>query len=158
MAAERNNEQTIQMLRKAYSMELETVANYLASSVHLDGVRAEAIKRSLAEDIQEELNHATQLANRIKQLGGAIPGSKELEFDQNSLQPPEDPTDLVNVIHGVLDAENSAIEHYKQIIRHTDGEDFVTQDLCINLLAEEESHRTQFSGFLREYEAISASV
>lgn len=157
MAAEQTKK-TIQMLRKAYSMEVETVSNYLALSVHLDGVRAEAIKRSLADDIQEELNHATQLANRIKQLGGAVPGSKELEFDQNSLQPPEDPTDLVNVIHGVIEAENSAIEHYKQVIRHTDGDDYVTQDLCIGLLSEEESHRTQFEGFLREYESMAAAV
>ncbi|MCA9222839.1 MAG: hypothetical protein KDA71_21115, partial [Planctomycetales bacterium] len=41
----------VKMLQKAYRMEVETVANYLANSVHLDGVRAEEVKRSLAEDV-----------------------------------------------------------------------------------------------------------
>jgi len=50
-------------------MELQTVANYLATSVDPDGVRAEVIKKSLEGDIQEALDHATQIANRIKQLG-----------------------------------------------------------------------------------------
>lgn len=149
---------TIELLRKAYSMELETVANYLANSIHLDGVRAEEIKKSLAADIQEELAHATQLANRIKQLEGPIPGSKALQFDQSALQPPEDRTDVVGVIRGVLDAENAAITHYRKIIQHTDGDDFVTQDMCIALLAEEEAHRTQFRGFLREYEAVTGTL
>jgi len=32
-----------------------------------------------------------------------------------------------------------------------DGEDYVTQDLCIRLLADEEEHLVQFKGFLKEY-------
>ena len=56
-------------------MELETVVNYLANSVNLDGVRAEEIKKSLNADVTEELTHATQLANRIKTIDGVIPGS-----------------------------------------------------------------------------------
>lgn len=71
MAATRD--EVIAALRKAYMMEVETVINYLANSLHLEGVRAEAIKSSLAADINEELNHARRLGNRIKQLGGSIP-------------------------------------------------------------------------------------
>ena len=52
------NEKTISMLQTAYCMELETIMNYLANSVNLDGVRAEEIKKSLAADIAEELMHA----------------------------------------------------------------------------------------------------
>jgi len=32
-----------------------------------------------------------------------------------------------------------------------EGEDYVTQDLCIRLLADEEEHLVQFKGFLKEY-------
>lgn len=39
-------------LRRAYAMELETVQNYLANSIDLDGVRAEEIKKSLGGDVQ----------------------------------------------------------------------------------------------------------
>lgn len=139
-------------LTKSYWMELETVVNYLGNSVHLDGVRAEEIKKSLSADVTEELNHATQLANRIKTIGGPVPGSRDFTAGQTTLQPPADTTDVVAVIKGVIDAEQAAIDQYDKIIRLTDGIDFVTQDLCITLLADEQQHRREFVGFLKEYE------
>lgn len=139
-------------IAKAYAMELETVISYLSNSIALDGVRAEEIKKSLAADIQEELTHATQWANRLKTIGGKIPGSLDLAFDQKSLQPPADTTDVVAVIKGVIDAENAAIEHYNYLIKLTDGVDYVTQDMAIAILADEETHRRVFQGYLTEYQ------
>ncbi len=141
-------ERTVAMLQKAYRMELETVTNYLSNSVHLDGVAAEEIKRSLSGDVTEELGHARSLANRIKQLGGRIPGSLELQFDQESLRPPKKTTDVLAVVNGVIEAEESAIEHYQEIIRHSEeNHDPVTADLATTILADEFEHRTQFVGF-----------
>ena len=142
----------IKGLTRAYWLEIETTLNYIAISVDLDGIRAEEIKKSLAADIQAELTHAQELANRIKEIGGRIPGSLALTPEQVTLQPPEDSTDVVTAIHGVIEAENEAIEHYNKIIRLCDGIDYVTQDLCIKLLADEEKHRREFVGFLKEYE------
>ncbi|QDU63767.1 Bacterioferritin [Planctomycetes bacterium Pan216] len=139
-------------LAKSYNMELETVINYMANSVALDGVRAEEIKKSLQAEVQDELTHASQLASRIKTIGGRIPGSKQLAFDQDSLQPPEDTTDVVAVIKGVIDAEDGAIKQYNKLIKLCDGIDYVTQDLCITLLADEEEHRRIFTGYLTEYQ------
>jgi len=68
-------QQTIDLLLESYGMELETVLNYLANSVNLDGVRAEEIKKSLGADVPGEIAHAQQLANRFMLLGGHIPGS-----------------------------------------------------------------------------------
>src|SRR5262245_65069833 len=113
-------DQVIEALRKAYNMEVETVINYLANSLHLEGVRAEFIKQALATDIKEELGHAQQLGHRIKQLGGSIPGSLGLKMTQKTLQPPADTTDVVDVIRGVLQAEQDAINHYRAIIKLTD--------------------------------------
>jgi bacterioferritin len=144
-------EQIIASLRKAFNMELETVINYLANSLHMEGVRADFIKQALAADIQGELTHAQQLGNRIKQLGGAIPGSLDLQMTQRGLQPQPDTTDVVDVIKGVLAAEQEAIDHYKVLIKLTEGEDYVTQDLAITILADEEGHRQQFEGYLKEY-------
>jgi bacterioferritin len=76
-------------------------------------VRAQEIVESLQRDVQEELGHAQQVAARIKELYGVVPGS--LEF--------------------------------------TDGLDFVTQDMVIAILRDEEGHRRLFEGYLREYEA-----
>ena len=142
----------IKELTRAYWMELETTLNYLAISVDLDGIRAEEIKTSLAEDIQTEITHAQELAARIKELDGRVPGSFAFKPEQASLQPPEDSTDLIATIHGVIEAEDAAIEQYNKIIRMCDGIDYVTQDLCIKLLADEEKHRREFRGFLKEFE------
>ena len=75
-----NRPEVIELLKKAYSMELETVTNYLANSINLDGVRAEEIKKALAADVTEEIGHAQVLAQRIKQIGGTAPGSAALTF------------------------------------------------------------------------------
>ena len=116
----------IKGLTRAYWLEMETTLNYLAISVDLDGIRAEEIKKSLAADIQAELTHAQELANRIKEIGGRIPGSLALTPEQVTLQPPEDSTDVVTAIHGVIEAENEAIEHYNKIIRLCDGIELTT--------------------------------
>lgn len=145
-----SREEIIHMLTTAYSMEIETVMNYLANSVNLDGVRAEEIKKSLGADIAAELGHATQLANRIKQIGGLVPGSKGVKIG-DQIQPPDDTTDVVAVIKAVIAGEEAAISHYNKIIKACDGQDYVTQDLCIKLLTDEEEHYVQFRGFLKEY-------
>jgi bacterioferritin len=146
-----NRSQIIEELKTAYRMELETVMNYIANSVNLDGVRAEEIKKSLAADVTEELGHAQLLGKRIKTLGGQVPGSLALKWDQKALQPPADQTDVVAVIKGVIEAEESAIQQYTKLIKLCDGSDYVTQDLCIQTLGDEEEHRREFVGFLKEY-------
>jgi bacterioferritin len=146
-----SKEPIIAALQKAYNMELETVTNYLANSIHLDGVRADAIKKALTADITGELGHATQIGHRLKQLGSTVPGSLHLKMTQKSLQPPAETTDVVAVIRGVVAAEEEAIEHYQSIIKMCEGTDYVTQDLAIKLLADEEAHRQEFEGYLKEY-------
>src|SRR3954451_14676103 len=88
-----DREQLIEMLTKAYWMEVE----------------------SLKTDVQEELGHATQFGERIKELYGVVPGSLDFNAEQTYLQPPEDQVDIVHVIKGVIEAETGAIEHYNRI-------------------------------------------
>jgi bacterioferritin len=146
-------EQIIELLTKAYWMEIETVMSYIANSVNPDGVRAQEIKESLEEDIQEELGHAQQFAQRIKELYGVVPGSEQFSAEQSYLQPPEHQTDVVHVVRGVIEAETGAIEHYTRIVEETDQIDPVTNDMVIDILHDEQGHRRLFEGFLREYEA-----
>jgi bacterioferritin len=147
-----SREDIVALLTKAYWMEIETVMSYLAASTNLDGVRAKEIRESLATDIEEELGHAKEFANRIKELYGVVPGSEEFSPEQSFLQPPEHQTDVVAVIRGVIEAETGAIEHYTRIIAETEGVDPVTQDMVIAILRDEQGHRRLFEGFLREYE------
>lgn len=147
------NENIINLLLKAYNAELETVMNYLANSVNLDGIRAEHIKASLQADVAAELGHAQVLAARIKIIGGMVPGSFKLKWSQEFLQPPSKSTDVVAVIKGVIAAEEDAIAGYEEIIKACEGVDYVTQDLAITNLSDEQGHRREFVGYLKEIEA-----
>ena len=154
--AEKNTEkreEVIELLKRSYWMEMETVMSYITNSVNPDGVRAQEIIEALEGDIEEELNHARMFAQRIKELYGIVPGSMEFKPEQTYLQPPAKQTDIVHVIKGVIEAETGAIEHYLKVIEATDGVDWVTQDICIEILHDEEGHRRLFEGFLREFEA-----
>ncbi len=147
-----DREQLIELLTKAYWMEIETVMSYIANSINPDGVRAQEIIESLNQDIQEELGHASQFGARIKELYGVVPGSLAFNAEQSYLQPPEEQTDIVHVIKGVIQAESGAIEHYNGIIEFCEGRDPVTQDMVIDILRDEEGHLRQFERYLREFE------
>ena len=150
-------EQIVELFEQAYFMELETVINYVTNSINPDGVRAQEVKESLEEDIQEELTHAQQFAQRIKELYGVVPGSMDFKGEQAYLQPPEEQIDIVHVIKGVIEAETGAIEHYTKIMETTESVDPVTQDMVIDILRDEQGHRRLFEGFLREYKAEGAA-
>jgi bacterioferritin len=145
-------EAIVELLKTAYFMELETVMNYVTNSINPDGVRAQEVKENIEADIQEELAHAQQFAQRIKELYGTVPGSMDFRAVQEKLQPPADQIDVVHVIKGVIDAEDGAIEHYTRIIQETEEVDPVTNDMVIAVLRDEQGHRRLFEGFLREYE------
>ena len=147
-------EQLIEMLTKAYWMEIETVMSYVANSINPDGVRAQEIVESLEEDVQEELGHAQRFAQRIKELYGVVPGSLDFTAEQSYLQPPEHQTDIVSVIRGVIEAEAGAIEHYTRIIEACDGVDWATQDMVIEILRDEENHLRTFERYLKEFTAV----
>jgi bacterioferritin len=146
-------EELIDLLTTGYWMEIETVMSYIANSINPDGVRAREVVEHLEQDIQEEIGHAQQFGQRIKELYGVVPGSMSFQANQRYLQPPETQTDVVHVIKGVIEAETGAIEHYQRIIEFCDGLDLVTQDMVIDITRDEQQHRRLFEGFLREYEA-----
>ena len=146
------SDHVVELLQKAYTDELETVMNYQTNAIVLDGVRAEEIKESLLEDIQEELDHSQQIGNRLKQLDARPPGSAAFTARQDSLQPPADTTNVSAVIDGVLEAEDDAIDTYRSLVEAArEANDPVTEDLAVTILTDEEAHRTKFRGFQKEY-------
>ncbi len=81
------------------------------------------------------------------------PSSAEFTARQDSLQPPEDSTNVLLVIRGVLDAEEGPIETYRSLIDAAWGaDDPATEDLAVTILVDEEAHRTEFRGFEKEYQ------
>jgi bacterioferritin len=148
------DDEVIDLLHEAYNDEIETVMNYLTNSVVLEGVSAEAVKESLRTDAtQEELQHAEQLGDRLKELDARPPASFDFNAKQDDLQPPDDPGDILEVIDGVIKYENDAISTYRSLMEAAqDANDPVTEDLAIEILGDEEAHLTEFKSFRREYE------
>jgi bacterioferritin len=146
-------EKIVDLLTRAYWMEIETVMNYIQASVNLDGIRAQEVAESLRGDIQEELAHAQRFAQRIKDLYGVVPGSADFSPEQRFLQPPDKSTDVIEVIKGVMEAEKGALDHYNKLIEACDGVDWVTQDMVVAILEEEQNHYRTFESFLKEYDS-----
>lgn len=147
-----SSDEVTALLREAYLDELETVMNYLTNAIVLDGVHAEEVKTSLEEDVDEELEHARLLGQRLKQLDQSPPGSEQFEPQQSSLQPPDDTTDVQSVIDGVLDAEDDAIETYRSLLEAArEADDPVTEDVAVTILTDEEAHHSEFRGFEKEF-------
>jgi bacterioferritin len=69
----------------------------------------------LAADITEEITHAQQLGQRIKQLGGILPGSADVKLG-GQIQPSTNTTDVTGVIKAVINAEEQACAHYREVI------------------------------------------
>ena len=137
-------------LKKSYAIELETMQNYLANSIDLEGTGAELVRKSLEDEISLKLKHARRLAKRINVLVGRLPGSLALPRDQVVLQPPSDNADVMAVVRGVVGANEISISQYQKIIRLTEGLDYITQDLVIDLLSDEREHRRLFLSFLTQ--------
>ena len=135
-------------LKRSYANELETIQNYLAHSIDLEGTGAELIREALEEEITLKLRHARRLAKRINMLGGRVPGSLELQRGQHSLQPALENTDVMAVIQGVISTNETTISQYQKIL--TEGLDYVTQDMVIDLLSDEREHRRLFLSFLAQ--------
>ncbi|MCW2956647.1 MAG: rubrerythrin [Thermoleophilia bacterium] len=151
MRSERDD--IVELLKQAYWMEMETVMSYVSCSINPDGLRAQEVIEALEKDVLEELGHARQFGQRIKELYGVVPGSMEFTPEQTYLQPPASQSDILPIIRGVIEAETGAINHYNKIIEVCDGVDPVTMDMVTTILADEEGHRRLFEGFIKEFEA-----
>ena len=135
-------------LKRSYAIELETLQNYLAHSVNLEGAEAELIRKSLEEEINLKLKHARRLAKRINVLGGRLPGSLELPRNQKSIAAAVDHTDVMAVVRESLARMKLRSNSTKKSSASRKAQDYVTQDMVIDLLSDERELRRVFLSFL----------
>jgi bacterioferritin len=148
MASTEDDERLVDLLQQARNDELETVINYQTNALALSGVEAQEIVDSLSTDVQEELDHAKEIGERIGVLGGKPRGSYDIEMSQESLQPPAEATDVLTVVEGVIEAEGDAVSTYEALVDAAEeADDPVTEDLATELLADEQEHLAEFKGF-----------
>jgi bacterioferritin len=101
----------------------------------------DAVAAELNVHAAEELNHATLLAARIIQLGGAPVTSPRQWFDRStcSYDAPDDPYVAVLLNQNVA-GEQCAILAYKHLMDVTKDKDPVTYNLALTILSLEVEH------------------
>lgn len=137
MAAEvKGHPEVIAALNKALKGELTAINQYFLHARILDDWGFKKRGKAEYDESIEEMQHADKLIQRILLLG-ALPNLQEL----GKLYIGED---LKNVIECDLRLELEGIEHYRAATKIAETHhDFVTRDLFIHILADEEEHQDQ---------------
>ena len=121
-------------LNVAVKNELTAVHQYLVHAHLLDDWGFVKRSKSYQEEVNEERGHADQLIQRILLLGGE-PNVQEIGevLKGNSLE---------SVIRNDLKIEMDGIAHYRKAIAIAEeADDYVTRDLLIHILEDEEGHQ-----------------
>jgi len=131
----------IELLNKAIAREIGVSVQYMWQHVMAIGMKSPEVK-DIFEDIAiEEMKHAEKIAERLFYLGG-IPTTKPTPINVGS--------SLENMIEKDLEAENEAIELYREIIDlAAKKEDSTTRLLFEEILTEEEEHKHTFTILLK---------
>lgn len=131
----------IELLNKAIAREIGVSVQYMWQHVMAIGMKSPEVK-DIFEDIAiEEMKHAEKIAERLFYLGG-IPTAKPTPIIVGG--------SLENMVEKDLEAENEAIELYKEIIDlAAKKEDSTTRLLFEEILTEEEEHKHTFTILLK---------
>ncbi len=131
----------IELLNKAIAREIGVSVQYMWQHVMAIGMKSPEVK-DIFEDIAiEEMKHAEKIAERLFYLGG-IPTTKPTTIIVGG--------SLENMVEKDLEAENEAIELYREIIDlAAEKEDSTTRLLFEEILTEEEEHKHTFTILLK---------
>jgi bacterioferritin len=139
-----------ELLREAYAAEWETAYNYQVLSEVLEFTEGYVAAEEFSADIDEEISHARLLAKRLR----VRDESPEFFVDQPNFGLQEqysglDGADVTECIQAAIEAEETAIRTYKEIIDVAgEVEDYPTEDLAIELLADEQGHLRELMDLL----------
>ena len=127
----------IKVLNEARARELKAIMVYMGQHYELEnqgfGKLADLLKKSAIE----EMKHAEKLAERIKSLGG-IPTTKP-QMMSNVAQ------SIKESIKTDIKIEEEAVDSYNKSAKIcAEEEDFISQDVFLSLLKDEQEHLENF--------------
>ncbi|MEW6170150.1 MAG: ferritin-like domain-containing protein [Candidatus Omnitrophota bacterium] len=137
----------IKDLNKAYCDEWFAYYAWWYMAQAVEGKGYEDMQEFLNKIAKDELEHASELAERIIELGGLPPNKlTDLEKGANAAYPGvmKDLSDYDEIIKLVTEAEAGAIEVYDKLAKKTFGKDHDTYQLVTHILGEEITHEEMF--------------
>lgn len=136
------SEQLKQKLNDAIAREIQVSIQYMWQHVQVKGIKGEVVKGTFKETAITEMKHAEEIAERLNLLG-EIPTTKP-----ESIAVGESFSEMIN---NDIKAEEGAVEMYREIIKMANDEgDYVTANLFVGILVDEEEHLDSFRSLLEE--------
>jgi bacterioferritin len=142
-----DKDQAIEILNEALATEIVCVLRYRFHYYMATGIHSTAVADEFLEHAKEEEEHADQIAERIKQLGGK-PDMNPATLVQRSHSEYKEGTSLIDMIREDLVAERIAIESYREIIQFFGDKDPTSRTLMETILAKEEEHADDLADLL----------
>ncbi len=139
----------VQLLNDALATELVCILRYRRHYFTAKGLASPAIADEFLVHANEELAHADKLAERICQLGGE-PDFAPSSLEGRSHAKYDDSGELMAMIRANLVAERIAVESYRQMIVLIGDKDPTTRNILTEILADEEEHADELSGWLEK--------
>ncbi len=144
---------TIDILQSVLATEIVCVLRYTMHSIAASGISSEGVKAEFAEHAKDEWGHATEVAERINQLGGKPNFNPEGLLTRSASQYAEG-ANLVDMIKENLIAERIAVDHYRELIRYFGDDDPGTKTMLQHILRVEEEHADDMHDLLIAHEGI----
>ena len=142
-----DRKQVVGLLNEALATELVCVLRYKFHYFMASGIHSQAVKEEFKEHAGEEQEHADEIAERIKQLGGK-PEMNPATLTNHSHSEYKEGTSLTDMIREDLIAERIAIESYREIIQFLGDKDPTSKRLMEKILAKEEEHADDMADLL----------
>lgn len=149
----------IQMLNEALSEEWLAYYQYWIGARLMEGPMRSDIEKELLLHADQELNHATLVVDRIIQLGGTpvLNPSEWIKLSRCAYEEPTDPY-ILAILEQNLNGERCAIDRYQEIAEFTNGKDFTTHQMAINILNEELEHEQDIEDWITDINRIKEDM
>lgn len=152
----------VDLLQKALSEEFLAWYQYTIIKPYLIGPFRTEVAELLETNAKDELeDHAYWIMDRISQLG-RIPMDLMHINSLNKIAPHKyiEPStvDIEVILNELVQAEDGAIETYREIIEKTKDIDPVTHRKMIQILNDEEEHRTDLLDFLADIKQTKNAI
>jgi bacterioferritin len=139
------------VLNEALATELVCVLRYKCHYFMASGIHSQAIRSEFREHALQEQQHADQIAERIRQLGGK-PEMNPLTLVERSHSEFKEGNSLADMLRENLIAERIAIEVYREMIRFFGEKDPTSRIMLEGILAQEEEHADDLADLLFAFE------
>jgi bacterioferritin len=142
-----DRDRAVAVLNEALATELVCVLRYKFHYFMATGIHSQAVKEEFLEHANEEQEHADQIAERIKQLGGK-PEMNPAVFAGNSHSEYKEGSTLIDMLKEDLIAERIAIDSYREMIAYLAEADSTSRRMLEEILAKEEEHADDLANLL----------